>query len=629
MNQVLSLIFLLFFANSFAQQIIVKENKDTLVLTTIKKTVSYSYDTIVQTLKVYKPPTTNLPPTARSGADQTITIPSSGTTISTTLNGNTSTDPEGQVLKFFWRKVSGPPCTLIDTNKSICIVSGMTVGTYDFELRVVDPLNSFTADRIIVIVNKETTTGTPISFSFTPLTIGDPDINRPSAGAEQWHDRNDVNIGYIPQDVYYRFPATRIATSVSGVYDWNYFNGLVNSAIQKRQKVSFGIMTVFPGGSIGEGLVSFDGGLACYPQWLHNLMQGEQVKDWETGGTWTPNYNSNHYLDWLFELHQAINNHILTTSFNGVVYKDVINIIDIRGYGAWGEWHSGYTPSNQVSDYPSGTFPTVATLKKIVDAHINGFPNTKLVCMIAAFDANYLGNTMNPPEIAYYILTHPGNGAGPIGWRRDQWGATDNYLSAYLENNTRSFNGLVFRDSIMVRYKSAPITGEPPAWVPNDYADLERQIRLYHATSFGNGNYGTQTPNTTIQARVKASSKASGYRIASTGGSFTVNPSSISITNTWTNTGLCPTYENWNITYDLVNQVSGAILSVGVSALQLKTIQSGATASRTDTFNVSVPNGNYILRMAVKDPNSYRSSMPLQIQGRNSDGSYNIKTFQR
>ena len=313
-------------------------------------------------------------------------------------------------------------------------------------------------------------------------------------------------------DVYFRFVWTRIEGPTLGSYNWTYFDALVNDAIQKRQKFSFGIMTVCPGATTEHGLVSYDGGYSSYPLYLHNLMQSESIKDWRTGTTWTPNYNSQHYLNRLLALNQAVNAHIETTIYNGVRYKDVINCIDLRGYGAWGEWNSAYTINNVVSDYPAGTFPTIASFKKIVDAHTQGFPNFPLVAMIAAFDGQFLQNTWNPPEIAYYILTTR-NTWGPIGWRRDQWGATDTYLAEYLENNNRFFeNSGPFKNYIMERWKTSPITGEPPGWNPNNFADLERQIRLYHATSFGNGNYGTSLTNT-IKTRIRAASKACGYRL--------------------------------------------------------------------------------------------------------------------
>ena len=60
-------------------------------------------------------------------------------------------------------------------------------------------------------------------------------------------------------------------------------------------------------------------------QWLHTQMQSESVKDWRTGPTWTPNYNSNYYLNWLLDLNTAVNAHIEATSYNGVRYRDVVN----------------------------------------------------------------------------------------------------------------------------------------------------------------------------------------------------------------------------------------------------------------------------------------------------------------
>lgn len=624
-----------------AQTTIITKDLDTIVQTKqqVLKSIkvgalSYKdsvirYDTIIQIVKKYVPPgNTNLPPTARAGADQNLIITVSGTSTSTRLDATGSTDPEGATLKYFWRQTSGVAVTLVDTNKAVCSVSNMGVGVYEFEVRAVDPLNAFTADRIVVTVKKEVVTppdGSPVPFSLSQLAVGDPDLNRPGAGAEQWHDRQDVNLGYSSADVYWRFAATRIAGTSKGTYNWSFFDKLFDDAKAKKQKVSFGIMTLYPEGKTDVGLVAFDGGYACYPLWLHLEMQAESVKDWRTGPTWTPNYNSQKYLTWLADLNKAINDHIYAKG-----YQNMVNVIDIRGYGAWGEWHSGYTPNNVISDYPSGTFPTTATLKAIVDAHINGFPNFQLNCMIAAFDANYLGNTKNPPEIAYYILTHPGNNKGKIGWRRDQWGALDDYLKAYLENNTRSFNGVTFNTLIMDRWKTAPITGEPPGWNPNDYGDLERQVKLYHATSFGNGNYGGgSAPPGSGVTRVKAASKSAGYRLTATGGTFTPGETSISITTNWQNTGLSPTYEDWNITYELVNS-SGTVTTLGVSTFKLRLfLPTNAVTAYTDVFPLSAPAGSYTLRIVVKDPGGYRAPLTLQLQGRNTDGSYNIKTFNR
>ena len=465
------------------------------------------------------------------------------------------------------------------------------------------------------------------SLSFTSIPVADPDLNAPGRGVEQWHDRNDVNVPIegtnTPRlDIYFRFVWTRIEGPTLGSYTWNYFDSLVNYAIVRKQKMSFGIMQLYPGGAVQDGLVSFDGGLASYPLYLHALMQSETVKDWRTGTVWTPNYNSTNYQNRLLALHQAIDAHIKSTSFNGVPYQNVISCVDIRGYGAWGEWHSGYTINNLVSDYPAGTFPTVASLKKIVDAHTQGFPDFPLVAMIAAFDANWLQNTMNPPEIAYYVLTQRNNW-GLIGWRRDQWGATDSYISSYLDNNTRTFGGLVFKDSIMVRWKSAPITGEPPGWNPNGFADLERQVALYHAASFGNGNYGV-TPTTTIKTRVRGASKLCGYRLILEGGSLTLNGNNLTVALNWKNIGQAPTYENWNVEFELKNSNNQTVWS-GQSQFKPKRFLPSSTATVvTDNFT-SLPAGTFNLNIIIKDPNGYRDPLPLAITGRNTDGSYPVK----
>src|SRR4030095_11855878 len=469
------------------------------------------------------------------------------------------------------------------------------------------------------------------SFSFSEIPFGNPDLVNPGRGAEQWHDRTDVDVPTegvetSAMDVYYRFVWTRLEGRTQGSYNWSYFDGLVNAAIQKKQKFSFGIMTVFPEGTFNEGLQDFDGGTAAYPEYVHQLMQSESTKDWRSGSTWIPNYNSNHYLDRLLALNQALNNHIETASYNGIRYKDVIQFIDIRGYGSWGEWHSAGIVEN-TDQYPPGTFPTVSSFKKIVDAYTKGFPNIQLVAMIAAFDAGWLSNTNNPPEIAYYILTTKNN-RGLIGWRRDQWGATDNYLKDYLENNSRSFNGVVFKTLIMDRWKSAPVTGEPPAWNPDNYDDLERQVRLYHATSFGNGNYGPEM-NSTIQQRVRAASKATGYRLKIINGQAPdtlVKNKAFTIKTVWQHAGIGHSYDNWSVVFELQN-ASNAVVWSGTSTRALRLFLPAATGSATtDNFTLAntVPSGVYKLVVRVKDPTNYRPNIRLAINGRNADGSYTL-----
>jgi len=462
------------------------------------------------------------------------------------------------------------------------------------------------------------------TITFNEIPFSNPDLNNPGRAVEKWHGANVVNvptegINTPRHDVYYRFVWTKLEGRTLGSYNWAYFDGLVNQAIAAKQTLSFGIMTVFPGNEVEAGGQTFatGGGMGCYPEYVHNKMQSEAVKDWKLPGgqTWTPNYNSPFYAERLLAFHQALNAHIVAMG-----WEKHIGIIDVRGYGAWGEWHSSYVPGNNVSGYPTGTFPTVASLKKIVDAHTLGFPNFPLVAMIAGFDAHYLQNTWNSPEIGHYLLTTK-NLWGPLGWRRDQWGATDSYLDAYLVNNTRTFNGVALNTLIMDKWTKAPITGEPPAWNPGDYYDLERQISLYRATSFGNGNYGVDPVNSTIKNRVRAASKLCGYRFKVTTATVQVSASNLAITMNWQNIGRGNCWMNWDIVFSITGTNFKAI-----SKHKLKFFQPGSTPlAVVESFPLTgVAAGTYQLTFAVKDPNGVRANMALAITGGTADNVYSL-----
>lgn len=464
---------------------------------------------------------------------------------------------------------------------------------------------------------------------FNEIPLSNPDLVTPGRGAEQWHDHIDVNvptegIKTTPFDVYYRTTWNRFEGATENSWNFDWIRTRVTDAISKKQTFHFGIMSVYVGVDGNTGGVQVGGNWSAVPKYLIDKMQTETPKSWVTDGNHIPNWNSSYYHSRCLALNQAINNWIQTTTINGVPVKNVIGIIDIRLYGNWGEWHSAFHDGFTTSQYPSGTFPTGASLKKIVDAHTQGFPNNPLVAMIAAFDANWLNNTNNPPEIADYILNKTSNAWGPIGWRRDQWGATDQYLKDYLENNNRSFGTSgPFKGPIMNTWTKAPVTGEPPAWNPGDYFDLERQIKLYHAISFGNGNYGV-TPNTTIKNRVRAASKICGYRFKVISATTNITGSTLQVNMNWQNIGNGNCWQDWNIEFELVGTNWK-----GISKHKLKFFQPMPAVAISDSFGLTgVPAGSYALRFSVKDPNGYRVNMALAIQGGDSSNHYSLGTIQ-
>ncbi|MGZ8517958.1 MAG: hypothetical protein ACXWWD_11435, partial [Chitinophagaceae bacterium] len=257
----------------------------------------------------------------------------------------------------------------------------------------------------LIIFNVAYSQGTT-NFSFNSIPYSDPDFIGPGRGAEQWHNSS----ARIPNptesqpvgtenslDVYYRFQWALLEGATQGSYNWGYFDNLIRDAIDNGQKLSFGIMTH----NSDDGVVSYGGGSSAYPLYLHNLMQAEAAnsRDWLSGnGVWVPNWNSPNYLGRLRALHVALNNYIMTASYTPssgprsgqrVNYRDAIYCIDIRGYGNWGEWHSG-----EICDfnaYPAGRQPTNATFKELIDLHTEVFQNWPLVMMVAGYDGGYTG----------------------------------------------------------------------------------------------------------------------------------------------------------------------------------------------------------------------------------------------
>lgn len=100
----------------------------------------------------------NKPPIAIAGPDYVITLP----TDSISLDGSSSSDPDGMIGDWLWKKISGPASfNVIRPNDSITLVKSLTTGTYQFELKVTDNGGLSSKDTIQIIVDAVTTTNHP------------------------------------------------------------------------------------------------------------------------------------------------------------------------------------------------------------------------------------------------------------------------------------------------------------------------------------------------------------------------------------------------------------------------------------------------------------------------------------
>lgn len=473
------------------------------------------------------------------------------------------------------------------------------------------------------------------NISLTPLPFT-TDIIRPGAGPEQWHN-GTARIGYPTEsqpvsvenslDMYERFTWAQFETA-EGIYNWAFFDAAILAAMNKNQKYSFGIMTHRPEAG-SKGSVMYGGYSSYYPAYLHNKMQAEASKDFVQQNVWMANYNSPSYLTRLFALNKAVRDHLVTTRLTptsgrnagkSILAGDAIYCIDIRGFGSWGEWHFGTTGLTW-DTWPAGRQPTAASLKSIIDAHTQTFDQWPLVMMIAAYDGGYTGINVfaRIPEVAHYALTAR-NAWGAVGFRRDQWGATDGYLHNLLAGNNMTYNGSVpFKTMILEKHKYAPVTGEPNP-ISSDMMDLLNQVNLYHATSIGNGNYGAYPADLAKRERIRTAFKRLGYKLGIESGTFTNTNTSVSVTLNLKNGGISPAYEDWNVEY-LLSGIKH------VSSFKPKLFQPSTVATPvTDSFTFNLPAGSYTLAVRVADVKGYREPMPIFNTGRQADGSYILGT---
>ena len=106
----------------------------------------------------------NKPPVVSAGADKTMTLPYSGTSLT-----GSGSDPDGTVKSYTWSKLSGPAMGVIASpNSATTLIYNLGVGTYEFEFAVMD--NSYNISKDVMKV-----TVYPGTVNYAPVVNAGPD----------------------------------------------------------------------------------------------------------------------------------------------------------------------------------------------------------------------------------------------------------------------------------------------------------------------------------------------------------------------------------------------------------------------------------------------------------------------
>jgi hypothetical protein len=109
----------------------------------------------------------NQPPTARTNADVVLTLPVNYTT----LTGSTSSDADGIITRFEWTQVSGPnQAAIANALTTTAQITGLTIGNYEFQLRVTDDDGASSVKTVKVTVNNSNGQGSFFNIYPNPTT---------------------------------------------------------------------------------------------------------------------------------------------------------------------------------------------------------------------------------------------------------------------------------------------------------------------------------------------------------------------------------------------------------------------------------------------------------------------------
>ncbi len=151
-------------------------------------------------------PDGNRPPIAVAGSDQVISLP----TDSVLLDGSASSDPDGNISRYLWKKISGPASFIIvNPSESKTIGRNLVAGIYRFELTITDNGNLSARDTVqITVADPGMPNRSPVANAGPDQTIILPTTTVTlNAGASTDPDNNIISYEWskISGPPYYNF----------------------------------------------------------------------------------------------------------------------------------------------------------------------------------------------------------------------------------------------------------------------------------------------------------------------------------------------------------------------------------------------------------------------------------------
>jgi hypothetical protein len=427
-----------------------------------------------------------------------------------------------------------------------------------------------------------------------------PQPANPLRGLYRWNEQEIAPLAYPTLDSYKRY-SWRELEPAAGQYDFGAIDQAIAKASQQGQRHAFRVRAMINGKGI------------AVPDYLAAQMEagwwGDTNGDGK-GDTYVPDWNDADFHERLERLTIE-----LGKRYNG---DPRVAWVDVGFFGNWGEWHMW--PFLESYPRPEGAKKaTEASKQRIIDAMASAFNRTQLI--------------MGSEEIApllYALRTYP-----TMGWRRDSLGDTHFTEGAGMRRLREDPEGWAL---FTERWKTAPIITEFIS--PNDQTDphvyelATKQVKEFHVSMVSNGNtlpwdslsQAGQTTFLQLQEQI-------GYSYALTEVTMLAPlqvGKPLTLQAGWHNIGNAPTYEPWQIMFQLRNPTTQTLVWETPSHFDLRQLLPGENGQQwEDTFTLptGLAAGSYEFVVQVRDPAGQRVPMALALSGLQTDRSYILGTI--
>ena len=368
-----------------------------------------------------------------------------------------------------------------------------------------------------------------------------------------------------------------------GRYAFDVVDRIINQAKAKGETLAFRIMTEYKAGS---------------PAWL--LRKG--VGSVKLGGGAFPDYNSPTFLMYHEKLIKAFGDRYAGSPD--------IDHVDIGSVGCWGEWNMACCQGveAQCKQY----FPVEDNQIKITDWYLKYFSGTPLVMLHGG-------------QLKYAVS----QGAG---WRGDCFGDYG-YFSPTWNHMEHAYTRVLQDPAISNAWKNAPVQfavcGVMQDWYEKDFdIDLILKKGLEWHVSVLNAKSSPIPPK--WRSRIDEFLTKIGYRLVlreMTHATEAPPGRKLSLRSQWENIGVAPIYHEWPLAYRL-RSGEDDVVARWTSTAQLQRWLPGTQHEVADVVTVpeDVPEGSYVLDVAILDQGSRAPFVDLAISGKRQDRWYPIST---